>query len=162
MRIPIGSRNLRSGLLLTAALIVPTFLWPEFWARTLSTECFLPYSYCQVWPPSVIWLNTGSGQGIGVFYLLLAAILSILLRRAHREILFHWAISTLGSLVGSRILYATGECRCLTRSRVVAAINCSHSQQRGWPQRCRRRRACQRSGPDIRRPQLNPFHSRER
>ena len=119
MRIPIGSRNLRSGLLLTAALIVPTFLWPEFWARTLSTECFLPYSYCQVWPPSVIWWNTRSGQGIGVFYLLLAAILSILLRRAHREILFHWAISTLPQ-VASCILFATAEYRCLARSRVAA------------------------------------------
>lgn len=161
MRIPIGSRNLQFGLLLTAALIVPTFLWPEFWARTLSTQGFLPHGYCHVWPPSVIWLNTGSDLGIGVFYLLLAAILSVLLRRADREILFHWAISTLPPLVDSCIPCATDEYRCLARSR-VAAINCSHSQQRGRPQRCWRRRACQRSGPDIRRPALNSCYSRKR
>lgn len=95
MRIPTGSRNLNFYPLLTAALIVPTFLWPEFRARTWSTQGFRPHSYRPVWPPSVIWLHTGSDLGIDVFHLRLAAILSVLLRRADREILFHWAISTM-------------------------------------------------------------------
>jgi PAS domain S-box-containing protein len=99
MRVPVGSRRLHAGLLVAAALILPAFLWPESWTRMLTTEGFLPHSYCYVWQPGVIWLNAGSDAVIGVSYLAISATLALLVHKARREIPYSWMIQAFGLFI---------------------------------------------------------------
>jgi len=65
MQTTIGSRGLQFGVIAAAALLLPTFFLAGFLGETLSTQGFLPHSYCFTWQPGVIWLNAGSDATIG-------------------------------------------------------------------------------------------------
>jgi PAS domain S-box-containing protein len=98
MRTAIDSRKFHAGLLL-AGLLTPTFLWPGFWSRTLSTTGFLPHSYCFVYQPGVIWLNGGSDVVIGLSYLAISATLALLVHKARKEIPFSWMFLAFGVFI---------------------------------------------------------------
>jgi len=99
MQTTIGSRGLQFGVIAAAALLLPTFLWPDFWAKTLSTQGFLPHSYCFTWQPGVIWLNAGSDATIGLSYLAISGTLAVLVNKTRREIPFSWMFLAFGAFI---------------------------------------------------------------
>jgi PAS domain S-box-containing protein len=99
MQTIIGSRGLRFGMVAAAALLLPTFLWPDFWAKTLSAQGFLPHSYCFTWQPGVIWLNAGSDVTIGLSYLAISGTLAVLVNKTRREIPFSWMFLAFGAFI---------------------------------------------------------------
>jgi signal transduction histidine kinase len=99
MQTAFGSRGLQIGIAAAAVLLLPTFLWPDFWARTLSTQGFLPHSYCFVWQPGVIWLNAGSDVIIGLSYFAISGSLVVLVNKARREIPFSWMLLAFGLFI---------------------------------------------------------------
>ena len=99
MQTTIGSRGLQFGVIAAAALLLPTFLWPDFWTKTLSTQGFLPHSYCFTWQPGVIWLNAGSDATIGLSYLAISGTLAVLVNKTRREIPFSWMFLAFGAFI---------------------------------------------------------------
>ena len=99
MQTTIGSRGLQFGMVAAAALLLPTFLWPDFWTKTLSMQGFLPHSYCFTWQPGVIWLNAGSDVTIGLSYLAISGTLAVLVNKTRSEIPFSWMFLAFGAFI---------------------------------------------------------------
>jgi PAS domain S-box-containing protein len=96
---PNRSFGLYVAVILAFSMAVSWFALPQFWSKTLSTQGFLPHSYCYVLQPGVIWLNAGSDVVIGVAYLFVSAALAALVLRSGGGIPFSWMIVAFGIFI---------------------------------------------------------------
>ncbi|MGA8867956.1 MAG: sensor histidine kinase [Candidatus Sulfotelmatobacter sp.] len=93
-----SKRPLYVILAASALAIIPFLIWPRL-AKGLLAANFLPHSYCYLRNPGLVWTHVVADTLIGIAYLAISVTLGYLVRRARRDIPFHWILLAFGLFI---------------------------------------------------------------
>ncbi|HEX8253726.1 MAG TPA: ATP-binding protein [Thermoanaerobaculia bacterium] len=85
------------GVSLATILIVG--LWPGLVPKLFGTGKFLPHSFCYLRDPALVWTHAATDMLIGLSYVAISAMLTLLVHRARRDIPFSWIFLAFGLFI---------------------------------------------------------------
>ncbi len=89
----------RSAFALFGLSIAMVLLWPGLLTRLFDREQFLPHTFCYLRNPQLVWLHGVSDVLIGVSYVAISFMLTLLVVRARRDIPFSWVFLAFGTFI---------------------------------------------------------------
>jgi len=90
------ARSAAALLILSTATIL---LWPGLLTRLFDRGQFLPHTFCYLRNPQLVWLHGVSDVLIGVSYVAISFVLTLLVVRARRDIPFSWVFLAFGTFI---------------------------------------------------------------
>ena len=82
-----------------AILAIVTLAVLAFWPALFGTGNFLPHSFCYLGKPSLVWTHAVTDMLIGLSYVAISAMLTLLVHRARRDIPFSWIFLAFGLFI---------------------------------------------------------------
>ena len=92
-------RQAVSAAAIVLMLGISAFLFRAGLGESILRRDFLPHLYCYLAQPRLIWTHVVADSLIGLAYLAISATLVYLVRRARREIPFHWMFLAFGLFI---------------------------------------------------------------
>ncbi|GEM_PF-3246345 len=86
-------------LAIPAVAIVVLLLRPGIIARLFDSGEFLPHTFCYLRNPQLVWLHGVSDILIGVSYVAISLVLTLLVIRARRDMPFSWVLLAFGTFI---------------------------------------------------------------
>ncbi|MBK5259469.1 MAG: HAMP domain-containing histidine kinase [Thermoanaerobaculia bacterium] len=84
---------------MTAATALILLFWPGLMSTLFSSGGFMPHAVCYLQNPRLIWVNAATDLLIGVSYVVISALLTLLVHRARRDIPFTWVFLAFGTFI---------------------------------------------------------------
>lgn len=81
-----------------ASILVLAF-WPGLVPALFGTGKFLPHSFCYLRDPALVWTHAATDTLIGISYVAISAMLTLLVHRARRDIPFSWIFLAFGLFI---------------------------------------------------------------
>lgn len=97
--IGISRSSLGYGGSVFVALLVLTWIFPEWWNSLLAANGFIPHGHCYLWKPSLVWLHLVSDALIALAYVAISFTLAYLVYKTRQEIPFHWMFLSFGAFI---------------------------------------------------------------
>lgn len=84
---------------LTVSLGAILLLWPEAVRAFFGSGAFMPHAFCYRFDPRLIWMNGISDALIGLSYVAISAMLTLLVHRSRHDIPFSWIFLAFGLFI---------------------------------------------------------------
>ncbi|MGN6185801.1 MAG: hypothetical protein ACTHQM_19370, partial [Thermoanaerobaculia bacterium] len=84
------SNVVRYATAVTLAGAAAVAFWPGLASRLFASGTFLPHVFCYRGDPALVWTHAVSDILIGLSYVAISAMLTLLVHRARRDIPFSW------------------------------------------------------------------------
>ena len=93
--LPSRTNIVRYGAIVSIAGLTALAFWPAFFG----TGNFLPHTFCYLSKPSLVWTHAVTDLLIGLSYVAISAMLTLLVHRARRDIPFSWVFLAFGLFI---------------------------------------------------------------
>jgi signal transduction histidine kinase/ActR/RegA family two-component response regulator len=84
---------------LSAAIVLTLLIWPGALRALFDSRTFMPHAFCYRWDSRLLWINGLSDALIGLSYIAISAMLTLLVHRARRDIPFSWIFLAFGMFI---------------------------------------------------------------
>jgi signal transduction histidine kinase/CheY-like chemotaxis protein len=84
---------------ISAGAIAIVFLWPSLVSKLFDSTSFLPHLTCYLRNPALVRMHWISDLAIGVSYVIISGLLTLLVHRARRDIPFSWVFLAFGMFI---------------------------------------------------------------
>ncbi len=84
---------------MTAATVLILLFWPGLMSTLFSSGRFMPHAVCYLQNAGLIWVNVATDLLIGVSYVVISALLTLLVYRARRDIPFTLVFIAFGTFI---------------------------------------------------------------
>ena len=96
---PSRANVMRYAAGLTAATILIVVFWPGLMATLFDSGTFMPHSFCYLSNAKLVWLHGVTDFLIGLSYVVISGLLTLLVHRARRDIPFSWVFLAFGLFI---------------------------------------------------------------
>ena len=93
------SNVIRYASVMTLTTVAVLAFWPGFVKALFGTGNFLPHMFCYMRNPSLVWTHAITDMLIGLSYVAISAMLTLLVHRARRDIPFSWVFLAFGMFI---------------------------------------------------------------